>query len=176
MRRHAIFLRRLAILAVFVAIAGATLHLAGITFNQTASYPVGIWRLRAGTWQKGDIVLVDVPANHPAAAVALERGYVATRGWGLAPTPLVKRVIAVAGDHVLVTDHVRVNGRAIPNSGLLAFDQSGRPMMHHAVSGIVAHGDVWVLSDYSPQSYDSRYFGAIPAAGVRGSLQPLWTW
>jgi type IV secretory pathway protease TraF len=35
-------------------------------------------------------------------------------------------------------------------------------------------GQVWLLSGHDPRSFDSRYFGAIPTANVRGVARPLW--
>jgi type IV secretory pathway protease TraF len=38
---------------------------------------------------------------------------------------------------------------------------------------IVGPAELWVVSPYSPFSFDSRYFGPVLAALVRGSLRRL---
>jgi hypothetical protein len=32
---------------------------------------------------------------------------------------------------------------------------------------------VWLLSSYDPGSFDSRYFGPVPAANIRGQAIPV---
>jgi type IV secretory pathway protease TraF len=33
---------------------------------------------------------------------------------------------------------------------------------------------VWLLSGHDPRSFDSRYFGAVPAASIQGIARPIW--
>jgi type IV secretory pathway protease TraF len=40
----------------------------------------------------------------------------------------------------------------------------------------LAAGEVLLMSDYSPLSFDGRYFGPIPRAQIQGVVQPVWTW
>jgi type IV secretory pathway protease TraF len=37
----------------------------------------------------------------------------------------------------------------------------------------VPPGEIWTVSSYSPESFDSRYFGPVPLANVRGRARPL---
>jgi len=36
--------------------------------------------------------------------------------------------------------------------------------------------ELFLLSSYSPFSFDSRYFGPVKRAAVIGQAIPLWTW
>ena len=75
----------------------------------------------------------------------------------------IKRVVAVAGDHVSYTDHsFTVNGvtRAI----------GGAP--HAGLSGsmTVPRGAVFLLGDHAEVSIDSRSFGSLPVGEAVGRI------
>jgi type IV secretory pathway protease TraF len=55
-------------------------------------------------------------------------------------------------------------------------DSAGRRLPHEGQSGIVPPGEVWVMSDFAEKSFDSRYFGAIPAEAIEGRVKPVLTW
>lgn len=145
--------------------------------NGSASMPEGLWRLTAAhrPLRRGEIVVVCLPqtaVTHEAA----RRGYIpaGTCAGGLAP--LLKPVAAVSGDVVMVSvAGLAVNGRPVANGAPLLRDSAGhelRPMQ----AGIypVAPGKIWLLSGHDPRSFDSRYFGPVPAAAVQGVAHPLW--
>jgi conjugative transfer signal peptidase TraF len=83
--------------------------------------------------------------------------------------PLLKPVVATFGDRVDVsTAGVTVNGVVLPNSAALASDAQGRPLQHVPFGQyLVGPGQVWVISTFSPRSFDSRYFGPVQAASIR---------
>jgi type IV secretory pathway protease TraF len=60
------------------------------------------------------------------------------------------------------------------DSRRMASDELGRPL-HAMPSGsyVVGDGEVWILSGHDPRSYDSRYFGPVPTANIRGRAVPL---
>jgi type IV secretory pathway protease TraF len=33
-----------------------------------------------------------------------------------------------------------------------------------------------LMSDYTPWSFDARYFGPIARSAVRAHVKPVWTW
>jgi type IV secretory pathway protease TraF len=37
-------------------------------------------------------------------------------------------------------------------------------------------GEALLMSDYSPSSFDGRYFGPIPRAQIQGVVRPVLTW
>jgi signal peptidase I len=87
----------------------------------------------------------------------------------------VKRVVAVGGDTVVVTDGaVAVNGRRIAVEPL-AGEHAPRQELR------VREGHVFLLGDNSAVSLDSRSFGPVPEGEVVGRVRlvvpsPSWWW
>jgi len=83
---------------------------------------------------------------------------------------LVKRIVGVGGDRIeLRGDRLQRNGEPIEEPyahlGLYGRDAEWR----------VPDGDIFVLGDNRPQSKDSRDFGTVPVASVRGKvILRLW--
>lgn len=156
--------------------AGMVAEAAGLRINATLSLPRGLWLVGGdpGTVRIGDVVTFCPPLG-PALAEARERGYV---GPGSCPgglEPMMKPVVALAGDTVAVSSAgVTVNGQILVRSEPLSRDGAGRPLPQ-AEGGTVAAGQVWVLSSHNARSFDSRYFGPIPHAHLTALLRPLWT-
>jgi len=72
---------------------------------------------------------------------------------------------------------VFVNGVLMLNSKPMDTDLEGRPL-NHIEADIPALDDhtVLLMSDYSPKSFDARYFGLMDKANVISTVCPLWTW
>ena len=167
--------RAVGLLASSVALLAAG-RLAGLRLNLTGSLPVGLYVAAGAAPVRGGLVLVCLPPE--IAAFARARGYV-PRG-GACPggvVPIGKPVLAIAGDTVFVTPTgLLVNGAPVPNSQALAMDRKGRPLPQLPTGRyVVRPGAVWILSSYSPFSFDSRYFGAVETAQVRARIRRLWT-
>lgn len=153
----------------------------GIRFNITPSLPMGIYQadfhLHPGPIQSGMLVLFCLP-DSPAMRLAENRNYL---GVGPCPgktLPLLKPVAAVAGDVVVIQDKgIAINGAGLlKNSKRLTQDAQARtlpgmPNGHYTVPT----GAVWVISTYSPHSFDSRYYGAVPASSIQATVKPLIT-
>ncbi|WP_248446394.1 conjugative transfer signal peptidase TraF [Sinorhizobium meliloti] len=147
----------------------------GYRINLTPSEPVGFWRIvpldRPAA--PGDIVFI-CPPQTAAMREARERGYFRS---GMCPggvAPLIKMVIAVAGQHVKIGADVAIDGRPVPFSDLAERDGKGRPMTPFP-GGIVPGETVFLLSPFRG-SYDSRYFGPLPASGILGVAQQVLTY
>ncbi len=170
-RRAAIFL---AILVFGNALILAA-QLAGLRINTTASMPLGLYRIRprgGEPLERG--MLVAICPSENALAVAVPRRYLHPGPCDGDVEPLLKRIAAVGGDRVDVSDAgVIVNGEYLPNSGRVARDCARRPLPRiPAGRYIIAKGELWL---YAPvgRSWDSRYFGPEPAANVLGLATPL---
>jgi signal peptidase I len=101
-------------------------------------------------YDRGDIVILPVPrwANYGAPL-------------------LVKRIVAVAGDHVTIQDGVvRVNG-AVPSEPYLPAG-TVTPVASNGLDLVVPPGDVFILGDHRGNSFDSKAFGPVPAATLLG--------
>ncbi len=161
-------------LAVIVTIvfAGAA---AGYRVNMTPSEPLGIWRIRPlrRPVAVGDLIFICPPAT-VVFAEARSRGYLHRGLCKAGSAPLIKSVIAIAGQHVEIGANLSVDGRAVANSRLVPRDGAGR-LLEASRSGIVPDGDVFLHSPFSA-SWDSRYFGPIPASGILGLAQEVLTY
>lgn len=143
--------------------------------NMTPSEPLGLWRIRPleRAVAVGDLVFI-CPLVAPQFVEARARGYLRR---GLCPSgvaPLIKTVIAVAGQRVEVDTAVRVDGRRIENSHVMRTDGKGRGLRAYS-GGIVPAGTVFLHSPFAA-SWDSRYFGPIAASGILGLAQKVLTY
>ena len=144
-------------------------------FNLSPSIAPGVYQVIEGPIQRGAIVVVCLPSA--MAAFARERDYISA---GFCPdgnAPIGKRVAALAGDTVSLTAiGLNINGRVIPNTRPLDRDREGRalPRMSYG-QYVVQAGDIWLVSTYSGQSFDSRYFGPVPEKSVISRVRPMIT-
>ncbi|MDQ0563771.1 conjugative transfer signal peptidase TraF [Rhizobium mesoamericanum] len=163
-----------AAVALFLAtIAGG---LAGYRMNLTPSEPLGLWRIRLLERPAaiGDLVFVCPPPT-PAIRAARERGYLR---FGLCPggyAPLIKTIVATDGQCVHIDRSVTIDGVELPHSALSPKDGQGRPMMPAFADRKVGRGEVFLHSVFAG-SFDSRYFGPVPASGILGLAEEVLTY
>ncbi|MCZ4348011.1 conjugative transfer signal peptidase TraF [Devosia neptuniae] len=155
-----------------VAALAALGFFGGLRLNLTPSYPLGIWRIgpldRAAA--VGDRVFI-CPPDGPAFVLGQSRGYLPN---GLCPSglaPLIKTIVAIAGQSVAVGPAVTIDGVIVPSSVVRASDVQGRPLPRFS-GGRVPANAVFVFSPFGG-SYDSRYFGPISADGILGLAMPV---
>ena len=164
--------RSLAI-GLLVALALECLGVAsGLRFNGTKSFPEGFYLVTGKDAKKGDLVFVSLPSS-PVLDMAKERGYLNV---AYSPTPhLLKRLAGVSGDRVTINETgVEVNGIRLANSVPLICDGAGRPLQPFLLAQyVLGPGEDLVMSEYSPDSFDSRYFGPIPASTIESVATPL---
>jgi conjugative transfer signal peptidase TraF len=90
-------------------------------------------------------------------------------------SPLIKPVVAWPGDTVEISAiGIVVNGQPMPNTATINRDSTGR-QLHPFPPGTyrVQADQLWVISTFSPRSFDSRYFGPIPLRSVHSWIRPL---
>jgi conjugative transfer signal peptidase TraF len=155
----------------------ASADIAGLRLNGTASMPQGLWQVGApvAPFRRGEIVTLCPPETLPFREAAA-RGYLPVGRCPGGLQPLVKPIAANAGDLVTVSAAgVTVNGAPVPGTAPVAWDSAGRPLSPFP-AGVyrVAPGEVWLLSGHDSRSFDSRYFGPVPALNVQGVARPLW--
>ena len=158
-----------ATLAVFMLFCGASKL--RIRINTSPSLPIGLYQVASGP----DATLVEFCPPEPFGSMANARGY---RQRGTCPdggAPLMKPVVARAGDVVSVSKRgVAVNGRGLLNSVPLTRDTGGRllsPWPYGTYT--VQPGTIWVVSGYHLRSFDGRYFGPVSVSLIRNRLRPL---
>ena len=119
------------------------------------------YRLRVGT-----LVVAHIPSW--AARLAAERDYLPIT------VPVIKRIAAGDGESVCErSGSLAIDGRVVARA--LSADSAGRPLPAWHGCRTLGRGDFLLLGD-TWDSYDSRYFGPIPAGAVIGRAIPLWTW
>ncbi|PBB14200.1 S26 family signal peptidase [Mesorhizobium loti] len=150
-------------LSVFTALATPTPWL---VWNASASAPIGLYRIAAGTPARGDLVLVRPPDY--VAYLAAQRGYLPRN------VALVKRLAAVPTEHVCAFhDAIIIGGDIVARR--LKIDAQGRPLPWWKGCRALTKDEVFLLGSETNRSFDSRYFGPVQAANVIGRLVPLWT-
>ncbi|MGQ9589207.1 MAG: signal peptidase I, partial [Planctomycetota bacterium] len=81
---------------------------------------------------------------------------------------LVKRVVGLPGETVrVVGGRVFVNGEELKETYIRDFRPGFGDVVYEAK---VPPGHYYVLGDNRPDSHDSRYFHAVPAARIRGKV------
>ncbi|ARS28755.1 S26 family signal peptidase [Sphingomonas sp. KC8] len=166
--RRARLRRRIAItcagIAVLLASAAAP-PAPRLVWNASASAPVGLYAVTPGvSAEPGDMVIARIPDRF--RLLAASRHYIPIN------VPLVKRVVAYAGDEVCALgQEIFINGRWIAERRLA--DGHGRPMPMW--SGCIRlHGRQLFLLMDNPASFDGRYFGATEARDIIGKARLLW--
>jgi conjugative transfer signal peptidase TraF len=157
------------------ALAAAILGL-GLHANLSPSAPRGLYRAVAGTPTRG--VLVAACVSVEAAALGRARGYLGAGSCVGGVQPVIKPVVALAGDVVeLGPEAVVVNGQRLPGSSSAEVDSLGLSLSH-AVWGrhVVGADELWLVSTRVPNSWDSRYLGPFSRSQVRAVAWPVWTW
>jgi conjugative transfer signal peptidase TraF len=147
-----------------------------VRLNLSGSMPIGFWRVATlgRAPERGQVVSICLP---PAEATfALARGYIGGGECALNAAPLLKPVVAVAGDLVDISPFgIVVNGQEIEGTALRPADSAGRTLSAvQTGTYLVAPGSIWLASAHDPRSFDSRYFGAVPIANVRGVAAPVF--
>ena len=164
-------------------VLGVALRAAGIRINLSPSAPVGVFlatpvqaeRQSKVQLRRGMVVAVCLPV--PLEEWGRARRYLMRGSCSDGTAPVGKTILAESGDTITVTaDGLAVDGRLICNTRPLARDREGRPIPRMPDGRFaVGAGEMWLVSTYTTRSWDSRYFGPVPTAGVVETLRPLWT-
>ncbi|MGH8323941.1 MAG: S26 family signal peptidase, partial [Steroidobacteraceae bacterium] len=164
-----------------IVILGALLIGLGEAFgiliaNTDSAAATGVYRVASASFARGDLVAACLP---PAIAQAgLARGYLHTGPCAGNAEPVGKIVGALPDDTVAIErDGVMVNGSRIVHSAVASHDSHGRALAHIAFGKYqVRANEVWLFGFHDRRSWDSRYFGPVPLANVRGKLEAVLTW
>jgi conjugative transfer signal peptidase TraF len=136
-------------------------------WNASRSVPIGLYRLQP-TGRVAVSQLVAVQSPDPLATFLADRRYL-PRG-----IPLLKRVLALPGQTVC-RDQLAITVDKIEMGAAREHDRSGRPLPIWQGCHVIAVGEVFLMNWRSADSFDGRYFGALPASAIIGTAEPLWT-
>lgn len=163
-----------ALLCVLLAIVVAR---ARLRINWTDSLPRGLYRVAAvpeAGVSRDELVVACPPRQF--AEIGRAHHYLLDGGCAGGVAPVLKRVAAVAGDIVGLTQAgLSVNGSVLRGTALLSSDRFGDPPAHVTFGKYhVSRGQVWL---YTPKAdgYDSRYFGPVATTSVLNVATPLLT-
>jgi conjugative transfer signal peptidase TraF len=166
-------------IVVSILVASALLVGVGLALDVRINWSASMPR---GVYQRTDPVLerdawVAICLEGEAAHIAESRGYVIRGACPSGLTPIFKRIAAVPGDRVALSEAgVRINDASVAESALATVDSRGRPLEHVEEGELVlADGRYFVLGMNAERSWDSRYFGAISAQQIIAGARPLWT-
>ena len=167
-------IRRAALVAVVVSISAFKLFaFLGLRINTSPSLPLGLYVVTTD----GSANLIEFCPAEPFAALSLVRGYRDPGACRDGGAPLLKPVVAKAGDLVeLSARGISVNGLLLPNTAPLSKDTKGRPLTAWPFGWYsLTPGTVWVASSYHSRSFDSRYFGPVHETAIRHRLKAFLT-
>lgn len=166
-----VFLAAAVALALVINLAGT---FGGFRINMTPSEPLGLWRILPLDRHPvvGDMVFVCLPRS-ALVDEARARGYLRLGLCESGYAPLIKTIVAIAGQRVEIGQTVRIDGVEIPHSVLAELDGMGRPLMA-ARNERIRSAHVFLHSPY-PGSWDSRYFGSVPVSSVLGLASEVLT-
>lgn len=137
-----------------------------LLWNASASAPVGLYRLQRNDHPAvGQLVAILPPAS-PARLMA-KRDYLPQ---GL---PLLKRIAALPGQRVCRHGaRITIDGKRVAVA--LIHDRRGRTLPVWRGCRVVPTGSLFLINAPA-DSFDSRYFGPIPASGLIGRALPILT-
>lgn len=157
--------------AVVVSVTVLTWRQWGPTLliNETASEPVGVYRLVGHAipeYRRGMYVVFPVPKELHTLVYG--------RHWMRNGIPFLKELMGVAGDRVCIfPDRLEINDH--PVGPVFSIDSSGRSLPQHPGCFVVQPGYFFAASRYLAKSFDGRYFGALPLTQLQGEARPVWT-
>lgn len=141
----------------------------GYYINYTASVPVGLYRMLPADdrVKLGELVFMEVPEH--------ARPYAYGRGWLPEGALLIKRVGGVPGDKYAITDTgLSINGRFI--GPVFEQDREGKPLPKKRGTWRIKQGYFLPVATGVENSFDGRYFGAVPVGLIRGKAIPVLIW
>lgn len=132
------------------------------------------WLWRGQSIERGDLVAFTLTAE---LAARLRPSEARTRDYVRVNRLYLKRVLGLPGDRVTVEPladgraRIRINGTAVGET--VGRDRLGRPIDVASLAPVIPPG-AYYLALETPRSFDSRYFGYVPAEAIEGRVTPLW--
>jgi conjugative transfer signal peptidase TraF len=161
--------------AVFSVIAGTLVLFymqSHFYFVRSDSVPAGLYKI--DSTRHSAFAAICLP---PRAASILEAHHFLEQGTcpdGSAP---VIKQVSNSASLSFTASGVSIDGKLLPNTAPLPVDRNGMPLDHFPFGNYPPRGGrIWAFRTYNPRSFDSRYFGFIPAACIIHYVKPWLTW
>lgn len=133
--------------------------------------PLGIYVKKFSAVQRGDIVAVCLDSWH--TQLGLQHHYLRPGATCNGSEPLIKKVVAIPGDDVQLTDHyIKVNQNFYFYPTFYQ-DNQGNPLAVFPRGIYQAQNKYWLLGTQNPHSWDSRYWGPINPEKIIENLYQL---
>lgn len=163
-RLHGVCLTGAAVLAI--GLPGLQLWTPRVVYNASPSVPIGFYAVRkTDRLGAGDLVVIHVPDAF--------KKLVSGRGYLPPNVPLIKRIVALSGDHVCHDDGaVFVNGEYLVSA--LDRDGAGRRMPIWTGCKQLSDEEFFAVMAGVDASLDSRYFGPLDRGLIVGKAMPIW--
>ncbi|WP_367607879.1 conjugative transfer signal peptidase TraF [Legionella sp. W05-934-2] len=147
----------------------------GFRLNLTDSIPIGLYCITDIKNLKNAFVIF-CPEDKPVFQQARDRGYIDS---GLCPGNygyLMKKVVAIKGDNISVTDEgIFVHHQLIPFSKPISADGLDRPLPQWRTRDYqLKEDEVLTMTSQSEWSFDARYFGPVHLSQIKGMITPVW--
>lgn len=134
-----------------------------LLYNRSASVPIGFYVRSNEPLELGALVSV--------AAATVAPDYARTRAYDDPSDRFIKRIAAVAGDHVCATsDQVVLRGEMVLRRA--AYDSTGAVLPAWSECRVLREGEIFLTGD-SQDSFDGRYWGPISIDAVEQVWRPL---
>lgn len=139
-----------------------------ILWNASPSMDTGFYARKSWQPERGSVVFFEIP--EAARLYAKQRGLPV--GWA----GFLKPVAAVAGDEVCVSldEGLRINGERLAE--VERKDSAGVVVAAWPHCRKLLEDEFFLYAPRVPNSYDSRYYGPVRGATIKGVYEPLWTW
>lgn len=147
----------------------------GVRLNVTPSVPTGLYLQHqvAPNPARGQLVVACLDPAIAAVGQAITRGYLPVGDCPGRIAPVLKPVVAVAGDRIEATPAgITVNGELLRGTVAREADPQGRKLATPAQVYTVPAGSVLLLVNRNA-SFDGRYFGPVPVSNIRAAARPL---
>jgi conjugative transfer signal peptidase TraF len=174
---HGIWHDKWMILGVFVTEALALTLLFPpqpiLVWNASASAPIGLYYV--DSWKRFDHQTVDILVDDLVVAwpPKVARALAADRHYLPSGVPLIKRVAAIDHDVVCADgDQITINGGwIIPRRKR---DAKGRALLWWQGCHVLQEGELFLMMEEHPSSFDGRYFGVTSPKDVIGKATLIW--
>jgi conjugative transfer signal peptidase TraF len=134
-----------------------------LLYNRTPSVPIGFYLRTDEPLERGAFVTVRAVDVAPAAAAA--------RRFNGPRDRFIKRVAALAGDHVCaLDDRVTISGGV--DVERRAVDRAGQPLTAWEGCRVLEADEVLLLGD-TADSFDGRYWGPVDRDLIEGVWRPF---
>lgn len=172
---NVIILKKTLIGLIFFLITAVIFHQLGFRWNESTSYPKGLYKVITETnYKRGDLVLF-CPPDSEILQIAVRRNYLRFGMCKGGFEPVIKRIVGLSGDHVSFADVISINHQRIPKTKVLSEDSLHRALPQLS-DFILPPNSAFVISDHTPiRSFDSRYYGAIPLKNIIGRVRLLFS-